>query len=162
MEDTDPILQGFNVQPLPTIGGEINNAVYSSAFGFLVDTMSAYVVKSSQNGVYTYQTQNGPATVNLANLSTIQRANYVFGTPQTIWGRFYFPGVSSVDFYDGTSLINNVTQAQIISSLRAPNNTFAWTEYAGADLYISALCNSISNRPPVCSEPAVAELAARL
>lgn len=158
IEDTDPILQYFSVQPLSQIGSAVTNSVYSAAFNFLVNNMNTYVIKNSQNGIF--QTSSGP--VNIVDLSTLQRASVVFGTPQTVWGKFYFPGASSVAFYDGTIFINDTTQAQIISNISTPHNQFAWTEYAGADMYIAALCASITNKPPVCSKPAIAELTTKI
>ena len=154
MEGTDPITLGFNIQPLSAIGSEISNTVYSGAFTYLTSAMANYVVTHSSNG--NFQTASGP--VSISGMSTQQLANLVFGTPQTVWGNFYFPGVSSVDFYYNGQFINNVTHSQIISALSAPSSQFAWAEYAGADMYIAALCNSMTNKPAVCSQSAISQL----
>ena len=46
--------------------------------------------------------------------------------------------------------LQNMTHAQVFNQLRNPQNTFAWTEYAAADLYIAMACASLGNSAPIC------------
>ncbi|HVA82563.1 MAG TPA: DUF929 family protein [Candidatus Aquilonibacter sp.] len=77
------------------------------------------------------------------------------GTPYTIWGRNVVTGADAIAFTNGTTTIMNMTHADVLRQLAAPNNIFAWEQYAGADLYIAMACASLSNSTPVCALPAI-------
>ena len=48
-----------------------------------------------------------------------------------------------------------MTHQQIFNQLKGFNTTFAYEEYAVADVYVAQLCPSVSNSAPVCSLPAI-------
>ncbi len=54
--------------------------------------------------------------------------------------------------------LTNMTHEQVLAQLANPNDQFAWTEYAAADLYVAMVCSSINNTAPVCSLPAIQQL----
>jgi len=51
-----------------------------------------------------------------------------------------------------------MTHAQVLSQLAHPDDQFAYTEYAAADVYVAMVCSSINNTAPVCSPPAIKSL----
>ncbi|MEM4063868.1 MAG: DUF929 family protein [Candidatus Micrarchaeaceae archaeon] len=131
LEDTDPITGGFNLQPLNIIQQEINstgNLAYMDAIKFILQ------------------------------LNTFQ------GTPYTIWGAYNVGGADAVDFGNSTPIngqslpLTYMTHEQVLSQLAHPNDQFAWTEYAAADLYVAMICGSINNTAPVCSLPAIKQI----
>lgn len=90
--------------------------------------------------------------------------NAFSGTPFTAWGTAINRGASGIAF--GTPQNASVAQSselpltymthqQIFNQLGALNTTFAYEEYAVADVYIAELCPSINNSAPVCSLPAI-------
>ena len=94
--------------------------------------------------------------------SYLNATNDFQGTPFTIWGSVVNIGAASVVF--GTSNNQSATNAvpltemthqQILSQLSSFNTTFAYEEYAGADVYIAELCPSIGNSAPICTLPAI-------
>ncbi len=127
IEDTAPISGGFSLQPLNVIQAEVNRTGNASYSGAM-----ALILK-------------------LGNFQ---------GTPYTIWGRSQVGGADAVDF--GNSMPTNstlqltyMTHDEVLNQLSKPNDQFAWTEYAAADLYISMTCGSINNTAPVCTLPAI-------
>ena len=84
------------------------------------------------------------------------------GTPFTIWGNSIDIGAASVVFGQSNNQsatnavpLTEMTHRQILSQLSSFNTTFAYEEYAGADIYIAELCPSIGNSAPVCALPAI-------
>ncbi len=85
-----------------------------------------------------------------------------FGTPFTVWGKYPVMGADAVDFgntmptqANSTLGLEYMTHADVLNSLSSFNSEFAWTEYAGADIYISLACSSLNNTAPICSLPAI-------
>ena len=97
-------------------------------------------------------------------MQLIVRLNNFQGTPYTIWGKFSAPGADAVAFGNSPPssqseiLIANMTHEQMLSTIAAPNSQLAWTEYAGADIYIAMMCASMNNTAPVCSLPAITQI----
>ncbi len=127
IEDTSPITGGFELQPLSVIQNEVN------------------------------------ATADLPYIDAINyiiELNQFAGTPYTIWGNYQVGGADAVDFGNTTPSsapfpITNMTHAQVLAQLANPKDQFAWTEYAGADIYIALTCGSINNTAQICSLPAI-------
>jgi hypothetical protein len=93
--------------------------------------------------------------------------NLYQGTPYTVWGKYVTPGADAQDF--GNSSVSssrfplaNMTHDQVLSQLGHPNDQFAWTEYAAADIYIALVCSTIGNAAPVCQLSAIQQLEAGL
>ncbi|MEM3839415.1 MAG: DUF929 family protein, partial [Candidatus Micrarchaeaceae archaeon] len=123
------INQGFFIQPLNVIGSEVNateNQQYISVYKYLM-------------------------TLQSSNATAFQ------GTPYTIWGSSMFRGADGVDFGNAYPPVNStlpltyMTHSQVLSQLANPNDTFAWREYAAADVYVARICAAIKNAAPVCS-----------
>jgi len=135
IEDENPITAGFALNPMPVIAENINasgNLAYKDAFALINELGS--------------------------NQSTAFQ-----GTPYTIWGAYQVGGADAVDL--GNSMPKNqtfpltyMTHAQVLSQLAHPDDQFAYTEYAAADVYVAMVCSSINNTAPVCSLPAIKEL----
>lgn len=86
------------------------------------------------------------------------------GTPFTFWGTVINRGASGVVFgtpqnasvaQGGGLPLTYMTHQQIFGQLAGLNTTFAYEEYAVADVYIAELCPSVGNSAPVCSLPAI-------
>lgn len=138
IEDTHPITGGFALNNLQTMDSNVantGNATYISAFGYLVRLFSV-------------------------------NATAFKGTPYTVWGNAQFSGADAIDFGNSTPTGNPQltyeTHAQVFSQLGTPKDQFAWTEYAAADVYVAALCASLSNSTQAsvsaCSLPAIRQL----
>lgn len=92
------------------------------------------------------------------------------GTPFTFWGTSLNMGATGVVFGNGTSqsAISNyppltyMTHKQIIDQLNEFNSTFAYEEYAIADVYVAEVCSSINNTASVCAMPAIREYESRM
>ncbi|MGC8662253.1 MAG: DUF929 family protein [Candidatus Micrarchaeia archaeon] len=103
------------------------------------------------------------STPYLAALNLILKLNNFQGTPYTIWGRYVSAGVDAVDLGNINPTqppipLEYMTHEQVLAQLANPNDTFAWREYAAADLYIAMTCASINNTAPVCSLPAIQQI----
>ncbi len=86
------------------------------------------------------------------------------GTPFTFWGRSLNRGADAVVFGNATSQtstttnllpISYMTHQQIYDQFQQFNSTFAYEEYAAADVYVAQVCPSINNAASVCSLPAI-------
>lgn len=92
------------------------------------------------------------------------------GTPFTLWGTTINAGADAVVFGNGTSqtsISNKVpltytSHAQIFDALRTFNSTFAYEEYAAADVYVAEICSSINNSAPICSSSAIQKFESRM
>jgi hypothetical protein len=97
-------------------------------------------------------------------LKYISALNGYQGTPFTIWGNYSVSGADAVAFGDAPPT-NNIlpltymTHAQLLQMLAHPASQLAWTEYAGADIYVAMICKSIGNVAPVCNLPAIRNMA---
>ncbi len=86
------------------------------------------------------------------------------GTPFTFWGTSLVQGADAVVFGNTTPQttplpLTEMTHAQVINQLSSFNDQFAWGEYAGADVYIAAVCPTINFNAPVCKLPAIQQIA---
>ncbi|MDE1870377.1 MAG: DUF929 family protein, partial [Candidatus Micrarchaeota archaeon] len=95
--------------------------------GFEMQSLPYFVAQANatKNAVYLNVTK------------TFVALNSFQGTPYTLWGRSIAAGADAIDFANDTTQLQNMTHAQVFNQLRNPQNTFAWTEYAAADLYIA-------------------------
>ncbi len=134
LEDTEPITNGFVLQSLGQMQSELQ------------------------------QINNTPY---IDAFEHILQINTFSGTPYTIWGRYVVGGADAVDFGNTTPSstpfpLTNMTHAQVLTQLANPNDQFAWTEYAGADVYIATLCASLNNSAQICSLPAIKGIQAKI
>lgn len=134
LEDSNPITAGFNLQALPRIYSELN---------------------STGNTAY------------IDAFNYILAINSFQGTPYTIWGKYVVGGADAVDFGNTTPSsstlpLANMTHQQVLAQLANPNDQFAWTEYAGADVYIALMCASTNNNAQVCSLPVIPKIESKL
>lgn len=92
------------------------------------------------------------------------------GTPFTFWGSSINAGADAVVFSNGTTstAIQNtppltyMSHAQIFAQLNNFNSTFAYEEYAAADVYIAEVCPSINNAASICSLPAIRTMESKM
>jgi hypothetical protein len=92
------------------------------------------------------------------------------GTPFTFWGTSVNEGATGVVFGNGTSqtsISNNLpltymSHQQIFNYLHNFNSTFAYEEYAAADIYIAETCPAINNTAQICTLPAIKEYEAKM
>ncbi len=128
IEDTHPIQGGFVLNAPQQILANVQNTGNKSAIGAF-----NYIVNLSK-----------------ANATAFK------GTPYTIWGTHQFSGADAEVFGNTTPAagfipLTYMTHAQVFSQLANPNDQFSWGEYAAADVYTAALCQSINNTAPVCA-----------
>ncbi len=103
------------------------------------------------------QAQAANNSAYLAAVEAIIKNNNFQGTPYGIWGNFQVSGADAADFGNGPITnasripLTYMTHEGVLSQLANPNDQFAWTEYAAADLYVAAICASINNTAPVCT-----------
>ena len=93
------------------------------------------------------------------------------GTPFTFWGSSLNIGADAVVFGNGTSYTSSqnklpltyLSHQQVFSQLKSFNTTFAYEEYAAADIYIAETCAALNgNRPSVCSMPAIMRIKSKM
>lgn len=101
-------------------------------------------------------------------IALIATLNNYQGTPYTIWGKYVVSGADAFDFGNSTNStssgeypLTNMTHDQVLSQLANPADQFAWTEYAGADLYLTLLCLSTANAVSACHLPAIVQIEER-
>ncbi len=133
-EDSGPITAGFVLQTFPQIQAELN---------------------TTGNTAY------------IDALNYILDINSFSGTPYTIWGKYVVGGADAVDFGNTTPTsasfpLTNMTHQQVLAQFANPNDQFAWTEYAGADIYIALTCASTNNTAQICSLPAIQGIESKL
>ncbi len=132
MENTEPISQGFSLQPFATMQQEVNatdNKAYIDAFHYILE------LNNFQGTPYTiwgnYQVGGADAVV--------------FGnsTPQT-----------------NKLPLTYMTHNQVLAQLAAPRDQFSYSEYAAADLYVAMICKSMNNNASVsaCQLPAIQKI----
>jgi hypothetical protein len=108
-----------------------------------------------------YYVQNAPNSTYEGALSFMNSTGKFAGTPFTFWGTSLVQGADAVVFGNTTPSsasdlpIAHMTHAQILQQFSNFNSQFAWSEYAGADVYIAQVCPSINNTAPVCALPAI-------
>ncbi|MCL5430249.1 MAG: DUF929 domain-containing protein [Candidatus Marsarchaeota archaeon] len=127
-EYESPITGGFEVQPISYFLSKAPNATYTRVLDFMNST------------------------------------GKFGGTPFTYWGTSLVTGADAIDFGNTTPSgasnlpIAHETHYQILSQFHNFNDQFAWTEYAGADIYIAKMCPAINNTAPVCKLQAISVL----
>ncbi|MGI0100779.1 MAG: DUF929 family protein [Candidatus Micrarchaeaceae archaeon] len=108
-------------------------------------------------------TANATNSSYAAAMSFMNMTNMFQGTPFTFWGMSLNRGADAVVFGNGTSqteISNNIpltfmSHDQVYSLLQGFNSTFAYEEYAAADVYIAETCPSINYSAAICSLPAI-------
>jgi hypothetical protein len=127
---------------------------YSSqiTLGFQMQSLSYFVQQASSLNNTAYN-----AAINL-----ITSLNDYQGTPYTIWGKYVVNGADAQDFGNtsaasssGHFALTNTTHDQVLAQLSQPNDQFAWTEYAAADLYLTLICLTTGNPVAACHLPAI-------
>jgi hypothetical protein len=134
IEDDNPITGGFSLNPIAQIQSKIN----STGNKAYMDAMD-YILSTGD----------------------------FRGTPFTVWGAYEVGGADAVILGNTTPTSNSyplqyMTQGKVLSQLAKPNDGFAWSEYAAADIYISMVCKTLSNSASVCSLPAIQTLETQL
>jgi Domain of unknown function (DUF929) len=108
---------------------------------------------------------------NYAMAMEFMNSTHLFqGTPFTFWGTSLDIGADAVVFGNSTSQsavsnyppITYMTHQQIFDELRNFRSTFAYEEYAAADIYIAQVCPSINNSAPICSLPAIKTMESKM
>ena len=133
--------------------------------GFLINSGSAILSNLERLGNQTYIRAFGL----IVNLSANNQSTAFKGTPYTIWGGYQFGGADAEAFGNTTPSgstipLTYMTHGQVLAQLSNPNDQFAWTEYAGADVYIAAMCKTLNNTPNVsaCQLPAIRGIEAQI
>jgi hypothetical protein len=153
------------------------NATNDVAFGnfyssnyiyFLTTEFASPITQGFQMQALSYFEQQASALNNTAYIKAIAligTLNDYQGTPYTIWGKYVVNGADADDFGNSTNAtlgvvypLTNTTHDQVLSQLAQPNDQFAWTEYAAADLYLTLLCSSTANVVPACHLPAIEQI----
>ncbi len=133
LEDEYPITGGFALQPMSTIGQEVNNSKNQSAIA------AFNLINKLNNFTGTPYTIWGNYQLNGAD-------GIDFGNSTAIIGSY--------------PEITYMTHAQILNSLAKPNDQFSWSEYAAADVYIAEMCLTMNNSTSIsaCSLPAISKI----
>lgn len=133
--------------------------------GFVINSGSKILSDLQQLGNQTYVQAFGL----IVNLSTANQSTAFKGTPYTIWGNYQFGGADAEAFGNttpssGTVPLTYMTHAQVLSQLASPADQFAWTEYAGADVYIASMCKTLNNTSNLsaCQLPAIRGIEAQI
>jgi hypothetical protein len=169
----------FNDGDLPTIywapanynassGVAFGNFYSSNYIYFLTTDYASPITQGFEMQTLNYFELQAAAINNTAYekaIALIGTLNNYQGTPYTIWGKYVVSGADAFDFGNSTNSsssgqypLTNLTHDQVLSQLAQPNDQFAWTEYAGADLYLTLLCASTSNAVPACHLPAIVQI----
>jgi hypothetical protein len=153
------------------VGGSANfgndySSSYVNFFSAEYDSniSAGFEFPASSNPI-SYFTANAPNASYSQAMDFMNATNSFSGTPFTLWGTVINKGASSVVFgipqnssvaASSAIPLTYMTHQQIFNQLQSFNTTFAYEEYAAADVYIAELCPSINNSAPVCSLPAIA------
>ncbi|MEM3227605.1 MAG: DUF929 family protein [Candidatus Micrarchaeaceae archaeon] len=134
---------------------------YSSPYiNFISADYESPIKEGFQVQPLSYFVNNSPNATYRSALSFMNSTNQFQGTPFTFWGNILVNGADAVVFGNTTPSsatlpLTYMTHGQVLTQLKNFNDQFAWSEYAGADIYISYLCPTINNTAPVCSLPAI-------
>ena len=150
---------------------EFGNFYSSSYINFLSIEYSSPIRLGFEPPTLSYLAQQAIALNNTAYkaaVNTIAQLNDYQGTPYTIWGKFIVSGADAFDFGNSSATLTsgrypltNNTHDEVLSQLAQPNDQFAYTEYAAADLYLTLICISTSNPVAACHLPAITQIEAR-
>ncbi len=168
---------------VPTLYWKSNNYTTKSGETFGNDYSSGYInfisaeYDSPITGGFEFVNSASPISYFVANapnasysqaLSFMNKSGLFAGTPFTLWGTSVNRGAVGVVFGNGTSAgstaatnilpLTYMSHSQIFNQLQQFNNTFAYEQYASADVYVAQVCSSINNSASVCSLPAIATL----
>jgi hypothetical protein len=140
------------------------NYYSSTLINFFSADYQSPITSGFQVGSLSYFIQKSPNPEYTQALAFMNSTNKFQGTPFTFWGTSLVPGADAVVFGNSSqsqSIINGgETHAQILAQLQSFNDQFAWSEYAGADVYIAQVCPAINNVAAVCSLPAIKAIGA--
>lgn len=106
-----------------------------------------------------YFVQNAPNQTYQQAMEFMNSTNAFQGTPFTFWGTSINKGADGVVFGTPQNSSQNanyppltfMTHKQILEQFASFNTTFAYEEYAAADVYVAEICSSLNNAPDVCS-----------
>jgi len=161
-----PTLYWAPVNYNETQGVLFGNFYNSSVINFLSIDYISPIGQGFNMGALSYfqmQAQSAGSQPYVQAVNVLAGTNDYQGTPDTEWGKYSFPSADAVAFGNSVTSSNNVsltymTHAQVLHDLAKPADQFAWTEYAGADIYIAATCTTLQNVPAVCQIPAIRQI----
>ncbi len=112
-----------------------------------------------------YFVNNSPNQNYRQAMAFMNNTHLFTGTPFTLWGTAINTGADAVVFGNQTANrsaslppLSYMTHHQIIGQFKNFNTTFAYQEYAAADVYVAEACPAINNAASVCSLPAIMHL----
>ncbi len=149
-------------------GVGFGNAYHSNLINFISADYESPITGGFQVQPISYFIQESPNATYTTALSFMNSTNLFQGTPFTLWGTSLDTGADAVVFGNTTPTsaaslpLAQMTHSQVITQFQNFNDQFAWSEYAGADVYIAELCPAISNTAAVCALPAIKEIGARM
>ena len=151
-------------------GMVLGNFYNSSYVSFISMEYQSPITEPVQIPSLSYLEQQAVATGSSAYVNAVDvigTFNLYQGTPYTVWGEYITPGADAQDF--GNSSVNssrfplaNNTHDQVLAQLAHPDDQFAWTEYAAADLYIALVCDTIGNTAQVCQLSSITQIEQQL
>lgn len=170
---------------VPTIFWTIENTTTTGAVTFGNGYQSNYInffsaeYDSPITGGFKFPASQNPITYFVANTTNqsyhtaiqfMSNTNLFQGTPFTLWGQYLNRGADAVVFGNSTAVstttnyppLSYMSHQQILNQLKSFNTTFAYEEYAAADVYIAETCPSINNAAPICSLPAIKTIESKL
>lgn len=103
----------------------------------------------------------------------MNKSNDFQGTPFTYWGTSINRGATGVVFGNATSSsqgtgatnvlpLTYMSHDQIFSQLSQFNSTFAYEQFAAADIYAAEVCPAINNTASVCTLPAIKAIESKM
>lgn len=104
--------------------------------------------------------QHAPNATYFKAMNFMNSSNKYQGTPFVLWGNVIYEGADAVILGNNTPSappypLELMSHADVLRQLQTFNSSFAYSEYAAADVYISYICSSINNNASVCSLPAI-------
>jgi hypothetical protein len=114
---------------------------------------------------------NAPNSTYASAMELMNNSQLFQGTPFTLWGTSYNRGADAVVLRNVTTATSGtsnylpfsyMTHQQIYQQLSQFNSTFAYEEYAAADIYVAQVCPSINNSASVCSLPAIKKIESQM
>lgn len=144
-------------------GATFGNFYNSSYINFISTEYDSPITGGFQMQPLSYFIPHAPNTTYYNALTFMNSTGLFSGTPFTFWGTSIMRGADAVVLGNttpsGTPYALSVeTHAQVLNQLSSFNDQFAWSEYAGADVYIAQVCPSINNAAPVCQLPAIIQI----
>jgi hypothetical protein len=121
-----------------------------------------FMFPALQNPI-TYFVYNSPNSTYREAMEFMNSTRAFAGTPFTLWGASLNRGADAVVLGTPMNSTENpnyppltfMTHKQILAQLGAFNTTFAYEEYAAADIYVAEVCASLNNTAPICSLPSI-------